>query len=240
MQLPADLVNQAFMFGLIIGSIVIAWFIGAALGGWQFGDFLRRIEIITTQGQMSQFAERLQHRLAELGFTPTGNPEEFLQGGAHFEDVGAFTHAKTPKLLTVAMDTANPAQIKIQLALRYQNTIVADTGEGAYRDALLDYISGKTDTMTVIPNRSFLAVCALVGGGLAWVTIFGSKAVGFGGYFRPVLALGLTYFSLGLFAIVSIVRKAGQATGLPWAIIGVVANAAAIIAVIALKVLSRI
>jgi hypothetical protein len=235
MQLPADLVNQAFMFGLIISSIVIAWFIGAALGGWQFGDFLRRIEIVTTQAQLSQFTERLQHRLAELGFTPTGNPGEFLQGGSDFEDVGAFIHAKAPKFLTITMDTANPAQITVQLALRYQNTIVADTGEGAYRDALLDYISGKTETMTIIPNRSFLAVCALAGGVLAWVTILGCKTVGFDGYFQPVLVLGLTYFSLGLFAIVSIVRKAGQATGLPWAIIGVVANASAIIAIIVLK-----
>ena len=240
MQLPADLVNQAFMFGLVISSIVIAWFIGAALGGWQFGDFLRRIEIITAQAQLPHFNEHLQRRLTELGFTPTGNPGEFHQGGAHFEDVGAFTHAKTPKLLTFTMDPSNPSEIKIHLALRYENTIVADTGEGAYRDAVLDYISGKTDSMTIIPNRSFLAVCALVGGVLAWVTILGCKAVGFGGYFQPVLVLGLTYFCLGLFAIASIVRKAGQATGLPWAIIGVIANASAIIAAVVLKAVGHI
>lgn len=240
MQLPGDLVNQVFMFGLTIGSIVIAWFISVALGGWRFGDFLRRIEIVTVQAQLPLFSERLKHRLTGLGFTPTGNSGEFLQGGANVEDVGAFTHAKTPKFLTVTMDIANPAEIKIQLALRYQDMIVADTGEGAYRDAILDYISGKTDTMTVIPNRSFLAVCALVGGVLAWVTILGCKAVGYGGYFQPAFVLGVTYFSLGLFAIVSIVRKAGLATGLPWAIMGVVANAAAIIAVIGLKALSHV
>lgn len=118
MQLPADLVYQAFMFGLVIGSIAIAWLIGAALGGWQFGDFLRCIEIITAQAQLPHFNERLQRRLAELGFTATGNPGEFQQGGAHFEEVGAFTHAKTPKLLTFTLDPSNPSEIKIQLALR--------------------------------------------------------------------------------------------------------------------------
>src|SRR2546427_6824077 len=212
-----ELLSHGIGFGFVIAGMVLAWLIGAALGGWKFGKFLRRVEFTVDRAQLAGFLERLQRRIAELGFTPTGVAGQYLQGGASFQDFGAFTHAKTPKLLNIAMDDSGQSQAKVHLALEYVNWIVADTGEGAYRDAVLDYISGQTEAMKVVPNRSFLAVCTLVGGILAWVALLGLRAVGLP-FFEPTLTLGITYFTLWVFAVIAILFKRGQATGRSWAI----------------------
>ncbi len=239
MDFPNDLLARLLPFGLVIGGLVAAWLISAALGGWKFGKFLRQAEFSMDRAQLLGFTERLQRRLAELGFVPTGVAGEFMQGGADVQDPGAFTHARTPKVLRITLDDSAQPHAKVLLALQYQNSIVADTGEGNYRDAVLDYISGQTDAMKVVPNRSFMAVCTLVGGVTAWVTLLAYAAIGFRGFFQPVLVVGPTYFLLGIYAIVAILRKPGQATGLPWAIGGVITSASALIAAFALKLLNQ-
>jgi hypothetical protein len=239
MELPGEMLNKALMGGLLVLGFVLAWLIGAALGGWKFGKFFRQVELTVDRDQLPAFTERLYRRLAELEFVSTGMPGEFSQGIMELLDAGAFSHAKTPKFLNVAVNDSGQPQVTVQLSLQYRESIVADTGEGAYRDAVLDYISGRLDIMKVVPNRSFMAVCSLVGGILAWVPLFGFFILRYSGFFEPVLVLSLTYLSLSIIAAVAIVLKRGQATGLLWAIGGTVASCGALVVGIACKMLTR-
>src|SRR5437667_2435333 len=106
MLFSSELLNLAVTFGLVFASVVVAWFIGAALGGWKFGKFLRQIEVAVERAQLSAFTDRLHHRLMELGFTPTRNPGEFLQGAQATQNPGAFTHAGTSKQLNFSVENS--------------------------------------------------------------------------------------------------------------------------------------
>ena len=222
MTIFADSIAGILTLGLVLASLLIPIFIHAAVGGWKCGSLLRRVEFDMDTATWPAFYERLQSRLAELGFTTTANAGEFIQSGQAFTDLGAFTHSKSPKLLRVSVEDV-PPQMKVQLTLHYTIRIVADTGESAYRDAVLDYVSGQSDEMKVVPNRSSLAVCTFAGGVFAWLMLVVTLVTGFTKLLQPVYVLSMTYSLLGAYAIFAIVRKPKQTVGLPWAICGTVA-----------------
>src|SRR5947208_2424544 len=120
---------ELFGFPIILLGLFLSWLVGAAMGGWQFGNLLRTVELQVEGTQLQAFLERLYRRLGELGFMPTSEPGEFLQGsGSAVGDAGAFLLAKTPKVLRLGVDaSASPARVEI--SLRYSEMIVADTGE---------------------------------------------------------------------------------------------------------------
>jgi len=228
MNVPSELRNQIVDFGLVTASFVLSWLVGVLGGGWKFGRLERRLALQVDRSQLAAFLERLQLRLAELGFRPGAAPGQFVQGGAEFGDLSSFTHAKTSKQLTLTVSGAEPQPARVELSLHYLDPIAADTGESAYRDAVLDYVSGRADEMKVVPNRSFAAVCSFVGGLCTWIALLGLKALHFEPLFQPVLVMGGTYVVLGLLAVLIIAMKPGQLTGTWLAVAGIVAAASAL------------
>lgn len=134
------------------------------------------------------------------------------------------------------MDQSRPPQAVLGLGLEYINSIAADTGESAYRDAVLDYVTGRTEAMRVVPNRSFMAVSAAVGSVVAWLAVAGMWALRIP-FFASALTLGVTYFSSGILGIIGIARKRGEIVGLPWAIVGTVLSMLLLVVAVAAKVL---
>lgn len=230
------------VFGLllVLVGLALSWFITAAMGGFQFGSFLRRVEFTLEPAKLTEFYNRFYQRASELGFVPTGNAGEFVQGELDMRDAGAFTHAKTPKILNITQSAGDHPPIKVQLALRYSNAIVADTGESSYRDAVLAYLSGQTDAMTVVPNRSFMAVCTLVGGIQTWLLAGAFLLLRTHFFFEQVIIFGCTFCAVGLIAVVSIALKRGQATGMFWGVSGLLASASAVAVTVILKLVAMV
>ena len=59
--------------------------------------------------------------------------------------------------------------MRLRVRVTCLDPIIGDTGETAYAEALLDYLTGKTEAMTVVSNRSHMAFSTLVGGALVMV-----------------------------------------------------------------------
>ena len=237
MKVPTELLENAIIIGLVLIGIVLAWIVGFVLGGGKFGKFLRRIEVTVDNSQLADFHNRMRQRLAELGFNATDISGQYLQSNVN-QNPGAYVHAGTSKVLTVASDAPGDSHTKVCLSLEYADWIVADTGEGSYRDAVLDYLSGNSDEMKVVPNRSFMAVCSLTGGIIGWIVLFALPLMGWQKPFVPVLVVSITFVTIGVIAGVSILRKRGQATGMPWALTGIIISSLAIVADVLMNVIS--
>jgi hypothetical protein len=97
-------------FGFVVAALVAAWLLGATLGGWKFGSFFRQVELHSTIWSLLLSCSACIGVLRNSVSSPLREAEEFTQGGAHFEDVGA-----TPKLLRV--DNSASARAKVQVAL---------------------------------------------------------------------------------------------------------------------------
>jgi|SRR5437588_1848896 len=234
MEIP-DFLNHAISLGLVMLGLIVGWFVQAVAGGFKFGKFARTIEVPVERAHLASFLEQVNRRRAELGFSPTGIAGQYLQGGYQMQDAGAFTHAKTPKKLSITMDESIPSQPRVQFALEYVNSIVADSGEGSYRDAVLDYLAGQKDAMAVVPNRSYMAVCAFVGSIVSWLGVFVMWKLGLP-FFQAAMTLGVTYVLVAILAIVSLLRKRGEAVGMPLAIGGAVLSLLLLAVVIGVKV----
>jgi hypothetical protein len=231
--MPPELRNFAVDFGLVTASLVVSWAVTILFSGWKFGRLKRRVQFPMDRTLVAAFLQRLHQRAAELGFRPGSVSGQFLQGGAQFGDLGSFTHARINKELMVDVnESSQPATVG--LTLQYLDPIAADTGESAYRDAVLDYISGHADTMKVVSNRSFAAVCTLVGGLGTWAALLGLTALRFNPLLEPILVMGGTYVVLGVVALITIAGKPGQLTGSRLAVIGLAAAATAILFAVAL------
>lgn len=227
MLIPATLKTEAVGFGLVFASLISSWIVGAVSGGFKFGCLARQIELVLPNANLPGFMERSHRRATELGFTPdeVSGEGNFLQGGTG-AGFGVFTHARTLKRLQSRVDSGG-AQAKVTLHLSYLDPIVADTGESAYRDAVLDYLSGRADTMRVVPNRSFGAINSLVGGIYAWLALKVLSLIRFEPLLTPLLMLTVANFGIGIVAIAAIRRKPGELTGQGLALAGIAANVSA-------------
>jgi hypothetical protein len=228
MQLSVQLKAMILGFALVAASFMASWIAAIVSGGFKFGSLARRVELTLKPEELSGFMERFQRRLAELGFQPGNQEGQFLQGGAAGGEFAAFTHARTKKELKVAVRDDSRQAPKVEMILRYLDPIVGDSGESAYRDAVLDFVSGRTEAMQVVPNRSFAALCSLVGGICTWVAVLVLYAMHYDRV-SPIVVLGLTEATTGVLAIIAIRGKPGELTGTGLAIAGIVTSVSGVV-----------
>jgi hypothetical protein len=214
--------------GLVLGSQVVSFVLGLVVGGFKIGSLERTVEVEVGSQWLPSFLDTMRARLAELHFVATGDEWTLEQSGATFGDLVSFTHAKTRKRLQIRLDDS-VEPVRVTLTLAYLDPIVGDTGESAYRDAVLDYVSERANEMPVVPNRSNLAFTALWG---SLLTLLATVAM-----LRLELsvatmapAVGVPVFvnaGAAVIALVPILRNPGQITGAREAIAAIVASAAA-------------
>jgi hypothetical protein len=226
-------------FGLVFVSLVLSWVGSIMFGGFKIGRLARQVELAVDRNQTAAFLDRFHRRLAELGFKAGAATGQFLQGGAEFGNMSSFTHAKTKKQLEIAVDDSSGAEVRMLLTLQFLDPIIGDTGESAYRDAVLDYVSGQSDAMKIVSNRSFAAFSSLVGGIWAWVALGGMLAFNVEPLVGPILVLGVTDVIIGILAIVTIKTKPGELTGIWLAIAGIVTSGSAIVGAFVLEFLKH-
>jgi len=202
----------AIGFGLVIGNIILSWLAAMVVSGFKFGSLERRVAHSVPREQYDAFWNTLQQRLAELGFQAGAGEGMFVQGGAEIGDLAAFTHAKTRKELRVQGCDEGGA-ITMELSLRYLDPIVGDSGESAYRDAVLDYVSGRTDVMQVVPNRSYSALSSFLGGVLACAAMLVLKFNGYRPVTPPILMFAITEAGMAVLALNAIRQKPRELTG---------------------------
>lgn len=225
---------QLVTAGLVIASMVLSWVLNIVFGGFKIGRLARSIQLAVPREQLAAFMDLFQRRVAELGFRSGRAAGEFLQGGSEFLNLSSHTHAKTRKQLKIIMHDGGAVEVAIELTLQYLDPIVGDTGECAYRDAVLAYVSGQADLMKIVPNRSFAAFSSFTGGLFTWAALFGLKAVDFQPLMPPMLVLGITYVILGIVALVTIGMKPAELKGIGLAIGGMIASGSALVLAVAM------
>ena len=229
MPFPHNISGPTLGMFMVFITLPISWVAGIIAGGCKIGSLEKKIHLILSKAELSTFMERLQRRLLEIGFVAGNKPGHFMQSGAVHGDLTSFTHAKTKKLLTVVVSDHNPEDVEIELRAKYLDPIVGDTGESAYRDAILNYVSGTTDSMQMISNRSYAAFSCLMAGIFAWPALLYLKHAQYEPLSLPFLVYGLTNITLGILAIYSIGKRPGELTGTPLAIVGMAATTAAFV-----------
>jgi hypothetical protein len=106
-------------FGLVMTSMVVAWVLGLALGGFKIGRLERSVRLNMGRGQLPGFLLRLQQRATDLGFrSDPATDGQYLQGGKDAGDIiSGFTHAKTLKRLSIAVADAGEHEVSATLTL---------------------------------------------------------------------------------------------------------------------------
>jgi len=214
--------------GLVLLSQLVSFALGLIVGGFKIGSLERTVEVEVGSQWLPSFLDTLRARLAELRFVATDDEWTLEQSGATFGDLGSFTHATTRKRLQVRLDSS-VEPVRVALTLAYLDPIVGDTGESAYRDAVLDYISERAGEMPVVPNRSNLAFTALYGSLLTLLATFAMLKLGLA-VATMASAMGIAVFvnaGAAVIALVPILRNPGQITGAREAVGAIVASAAA-------------
>jgi hypothetical protein len=165
--------------------------------------------------------------LEELGFRPGKSVGQFIQSGAVPGVLTSFTHAKTKKALTLTVHEIASPEVRVDLTLLYLDPILGDTGQSAYRDAVLAYVSGQADAMATVTNNSFAASSCLLGGVIAWAAVLCLKAVGYHPLWMPLTIVAITNVIIGFMAIFAISRRPHELTGAREAILGMIFAATA-------------
>lgn len=227
MSFPTGISGPVLGIGLVIASQVAAWLVGLVRGGFKVGRLAKTIELAVSKDQLPSFLDTAHRRLEELGFRPGESAGQFIQSGAVPGVLTSFTHAKTKKALTLTVHDGALADARVELALFYLDPILGDTGESAYRDAVLAYVSGQADSMAAVTNNSFAAFSCLTGGILAWAAVLYLKAAGYHPLWMPLTIVAITDVITGFMAIYAIVRRPRELTGTTEAILGMILAAAA-------------
>lgn len=216
-------------FGLVMLSVIAAIVVKQfQSGGSGFSHLDKTLEVPLNKVNLDFHKQAFQKRLNALGFKPVDRDGDFIQGGADLSEFGAASHAKTKKLFTLRFQDSGNDQFLARLTLRYLGLVVVDTGESAYRDAVLDYVSGKTEEMKTVPTESLLALNSLVGGMIACVVAAVLVMSDQLPLWTAIPSLGVTEFAVGLLAIASIAQKPAEITGRGKAIAGILLSLAAI------------
>lgn len=222
--------------GLVLGfALVMISFLAAIiakqiqLGRAGFGHLAKTIELPLNKVNQEFHKQAFHHHLKSIGFKTVDNSEDnFIQGGADLTEFGAASHAKTKKMLTLRFQDSGADKVLAILTLRYLDIVVVDTGESAYRDAVLDFVTGKTDEMVAVPTESLLALNSLIGGVLACsiaAVLVTSNELSL---WTAIPSIGVTELAVGLLALYSISRKPAEITGRWKAIAGIVLSLVAI------------
>jgi hypothetical protein len=199
------------------------------MGGFKIGSLRRTVEIDVGAAWMDRFLERLRLRAAELGFVETARLWVFEQSGAVAGDLETHTHAKTHKRLTVERDDA-AIGARVRLTLEYVDPILGDTGESAYRDAVLEYLSQTVNEMPTVANRSHLAFTAMCGSLLALAAVVLAPHLGLAPTGAATLAAVCCFIHVAsaVIALVPIVRNPELITGARDAMTAIVVSFAAL------------
>jgi hypothetical protein len=216
-------------FGLVALSVFLAIVAKQVQSGRSaFSHLQKTIELPLNKVNQDSFLRDFRHRLASLGFKSVDNNNNFIQGSSDLAEFGAASHARTKKLLTLHLQDSGNDNLTASLTLRYLGLVVVDTGESAYRDAVLDFVSGKADKMAAVPTESLLALNSLIGGAIACVVALILVVSNRLPLWMAIPSLGVTEFAVGLLAIFSISRKPAEITGRWKALAGIVLSLAAI------------
>lgn len=220
------------LIGLIIGMVL-----NIVFGGFKVGKLTRHLEVLIPHEQFPAFLARINQRLAEIGFHAEGPVGPYTQGGQNIAVPTSQTHAKAAKILAFTADQTNPQAVKVAMSVTYKQTIVGDTGESAYADAVMKYVAGETDSLKPVANRSFMAFSSLVLSIWAWVIMFGMKAVGAEPIVPTLLSLTATSATTSILAIVTIMMKPTELKGMWLAVTGLVVSVAAGITTLVIAIL---
>ena len=215
-------------FGSVVEGLVLSWVANIVFGGFKIGKLSRAIELTVPREQLPAYLALMHQRLSALGFSAGATPGSFEQKGSSMGDLGSSTHAKTHKIVTISVDDSSGPEAQITLALKYQALIVGDTGEIAYADAVLGYVSNQTDLMQPVANRSFMAFSSLVFAIWTWGVLLALKVFRIEPFFAPILVLGLTNMVTSIMGIVMVLTKPKEVSGLWLAIIGLVISVLAL------------
>lgn len=227
MNFPTGSSGMILGIGLVIASQVAAWLVGLVRGGFKVGGLAKTIELSLGQDRLAAFLETAHRRLDELGFRPGATPGQFIQSGAVPGMLASFTHAKTKKALTLTVEERAATEAGVTLTLLYLDPILGDTGESAYRDAVLAYVSGQVDAMATVANSSFAAFSCFTGGIFAWGAVLCLQATGYQPLWLPLTIAAITNVITGFMAVYAIARRPGELTGSREAILGMIFAASA-------------
>lgn len=220
---------SALGFGLVMFTQLVSVVARPIRSGRSaFGHLEKTIEVPVEKINEDFSLKLFRQRLADLGFKPLDNDNNFVQGGVDLAALGSALQAKTKKLLSLQARDSGPNQVVVSMTVRYPHFVIVDTGESAYRDALLDFVSGKADQMTVVPQESLMATNSFTGGIIACLVGALLIATNRLNLWPVIPILGVTEFAAGLLAIVSISQKPAEITGRWKAVAGIVLSLAAI------------
>jgi hypothetical protein len=136
---PADFTKALLVgMGLVAAGMALSFVLGLALGGFKVGSLRREMQIEVPAADFATFWTQAYQRIMSLGFGAGEAAGHFVQGGASFLNPRSHTHAKTRKRLTVETLEQTATTVTLRFSLAYLDPIVGDTGESAYRDAVLD------------------------------------------------------------------------------------------------------
>lgn len=228
---------QLLCFGLVAAGLVLSLVLNIVFGGFTVGKITRRLEVAVPQEQLPPYLARVNQRLGKLGFQADGATGAFIQRGEQVGVPTSHTHAKSPKLLELTVDESDPQQVQIGMSLRYLTLIVGDTGETAYADAVLNYVSNATDSMQLVANRSYMAFSSLVLGIWAWMAMIALKVFHIEPFTPTVLTLSITPIITSIMAIITIALKPRELSGMWLAIVGLVVSVLALGACVLLAAL---
>jgi len=221
--------------GLLLGlGLVALSLLGAIVtnqiqtGGAWFSNLSRTVEFPLDRLNVDFQRGLFIKRLSVLGFERAGSGDDYLQGGADLTDIGAASHARTKKMMTLHFQDTEPGKAVALLTLRYLDMVVVDSGEAAYRDAVLDYVTGHTDDMKLVRAPSLLAMNSLIGGVLACTVAAALVMSDELSLWLAIPTLAVTELGAGLFALYSISQKPKEISGKGRAVAGVLLSLGAI------------
>jgi hypothetical protein len=221
--------------GLLLGLGLVALSLLAAIvanqiqtGGAWFSNLSRTVKFPLDKMNIDFQRQLFLKRLAALGFERAGSGDDFIQGGPQLMSVGAASHAATKKMLTLRFEDTEPDKAVAVIALHYLALVAVDSGEAAYRDAVLDYVTGRADEMRLVRAPNLLAMNSLIGGLLACavaaVLVISDQL----GLWVAIPTLGITELGTGLLALYFIGLKPKEISGAGKAVAGVLLSLAAI------------
>ena len=217
-------------FGMVMLAQVIALVVlHIRSGGGMPGRLERSLTLNLSNANRDEFLQRCRTRLAELGFKMGSNSYEFFQQESPLEILGIFPHSKTPKRVTMDFKDNDDNSMTLTFTVRFEEIIVVDTGESGYAKALLDYLSGRPDSMQKVPNQSLTAWNSFVGGLLAWLLTGILFATHVRMLWVAIVVLGVTELGVGFAGVAATLLKPGEVVGRGKAILGILLSVSAVV-----------
>lgn len=212
---------------LVLIGLALAYASLLVSGGFKIGRLKLQLELKVGHDQFPSFLARMNHRLVELGFQAASPSGPYRQGAYTVGSAVVPTHANTTKVLEFSADQSHPQAVKVVLLVRFEETIFGDSGETAYADAVLKYITNESDAMRLVPNTHLMAVFSLVFAVWEWVAMAGLVFFRIEPFVHSLMTLTACSTGVGLVAIVSIMLKPAELRGVWLAFLGIVISLAA-------------